>query len=343
MRVPGRPGVHSAPVDSSRPKVAILGTRFRDFSIEREVLGDVELTSGPGATPDDILRVAQGADVILAGAAPRFDRETLAALDCRGIVRLGVGVDGVELPAAEDLGLWVVNVPDYGTEAVALHTVTLVLAALRRLTTADRRLRAAEWGVAELRPLHLPEGLTVGIVGFGRIGRRVAGVLAGVGFGSFLVADPAVSGDDVAAALGDHSARLVTLSDLLAGSDVVTLHTPPPPVGYLIGEEELGRMKEGAVLVNTARGALIGTAALVRALGTNRPGFAALDVYEEEPPDVAVFEPVADRVTLTPHMSWYTEESEMTLRRLAAEEAARILAGETPRHAIVTPERAEVG
>ena len=330
-------------MDSRRPKVAILGTRFGDFDVETEVLGDVELVSGPGKTREDILEVAAGADVILAGAAPRFDAATLEALGCRAVVRLGVGVDRVDLDSARSLRIWVVNVPDYGTDAVALHAVTLVLASLRRLTTADRHLRRGSWGVADLRPLHLPQAMTVGILGFGRIGRRVAELLAGVGFESFLVSDPAVTVADVSAVLGEIRARLVSMDDLIAGSDVVTLHAPPPADGYLLGAAELRTMREGAILVNTARGALVDTKALVTALGENRPAFAALDVFESEPPDVAVFEPVADQVILTPHMSWYTEESELALRRQAAVETRRILAGEEPLHAVVTPVTAEVG
>ncbi len=111
-------------VSSRRPKVAIVGIRFPDFDLEREMLGDVELTSGPGRNPAEILDVATSADVILAGAAPVFDAETLEALGCRAIVRLGVGVDTIDLLTARALGMWVVSVPDYGTDAVALHTVT---------------------------------------------------------------------------------------------------------------------------------------------------------------------------------------------------------------------------
>jgi D-3-phosphoglycerate dehydrogenase len=329
-------------VDARRPKVAILGTRFEAFDVEREVLGEVELVSGPGHTSQDVIDIAGGADVILAGAVPRFDAATLEKLDCRGIVRLGVGVDGVDLDRARLLGIWVVNVPDYGMDAVALHAVTLALASLRRLTTADRQLRAGSWGVGNLRPLRLPSSLAAGIVGFGRIGRRVAVMLAGVGFGSILISDPAVQASDVAAMLEAIPGRLVSMDELLAHSDVVTLHAPPPGQGYLLGAAELRTMKEGSVLVNTARGALVDTGALVAALGDNRPGYAALDVFEQEPPDVSIFEPVADRLILTPHMSWYTEESELALRRQAAAEALRILNSEPPLHAVVTPTAAEI-
>jgi D-3-phosphoglycerate dehydrogenase len=322
--------------------VAILGTRFPDFDVERAVLGDVELASGPGRTREEVIEVALGADVILAGAAPRFDARTLEAVGCRAIVRLGVGVDGIDLDRARSLGMWVVNVPDYGTEAVALHAVTMTLASLRRLTTADRHLRQGSWGVGDLRPLHLPSSLGVGILGFGRIGRRVAAMLVGVGFGRFLVSDPLAEPADLRLALGDLPARLVDTGELLAESDVVTLHAPPPAHGHMLGADELQTMKEGSILVNTARGGLVDTSALIAALREGRPGMAALDVFEEEPPDVAVFEPVSDRVILTPHMSWYTEESELALRRQAAAEASRILTSQRPVHAVVTPAEAEV-
>ena len=329
-------------MDSRRPKVAILGTRFRDFGVEKDVLGDIDLVSGPGSTPDEIVDVASGADVILAGAAPVFDSETLERLGCQGIVRLGVGVDTVDLGRARELGIWVANVPDYGTESVALHTVTLILAAIRRTTAADRQVREGSWGVANLRPLHLPETLTVGIVGFGRIGRRVGQMLIGVGFERFLVTDPLAGLEDLTTVFGDLPARLVELPDLLTAADVVTLHAPPATEGHLVDSEALRSMKEESILVNTARGALVDTQALVSALRHGRPAMAALDVFEREPLQIEAFDGVLDRLILTPHMSWYTEETELAMRRQAADEASRILSGQPPIHAVVTPATAEV-
>ena len=330
-------------MSTRRAKVAIVGTRFGDLDIEREVLGDVELTSGPGGSPSEILDVATGADVILAGASPVFDAGTLEALGCRAIVRLGVGVDGVDLDAARSLGMWVANVPDYGTDAVALHTVTLVLACLRRLTQADRQLREGFWGVAGLRPLKQPSSLTVGVVGLGRIGRRVAQMLKGVGFERFLVVDPDIKSIDLNEVPGAIDVRLVELPDLLTGADVVTLHAPAQARGYLLGADRLRMMRDGSILVNTARGSLVDTKALVAALLGGRPAMAALDVFEREPPDLTVFESVSDRVILTPHMAWYTEESELNLRRQAAAEARRILDSQPPLHPVVTPTTAKVG
>ena len=308
----------------------MVGTRFADFGVEQEVLGEVEIVAGPGRTRDEVLAVARGADVVLAGAAPRFDAETLSGLDCRGIVRLGVGVDSVDLAAARRRGMWVSYVPDYGTEAVALHALTLALAALRRLPMVERRLRRGEWGFGDFRPLKLPASLTLALVGSGRIGRRVAALGRGVGFGRVVAFDPFVTepGPGV---------ELVSFDEALEQGDVVSLHAPPPAAGYLMGASELARMRPGSVLVNTARGALVDTAALVAGLAGGRPAVAALDVFESEPVDPDLFGAVADAVILTPHMAWYTEETELELRRQGAAEARRIIDGQPPLHPVVTP------
>lgn len=315
--------------------VAILGTRYQDFSIEEGVLAplDVRIVSGAGATSDEIAELAGDAAVILAGSGPRFDAATIARLACRGIVRNGVGVETVDLAAARAAGIWVARVADYGTEAVAFHAVTLALAGLRRLAEADRRVRAGAWGFADLRPLHLPTALTAGVVGFGRIGRSVAELLSGLGL-TVLAHDPLASVDATGVAG-------VPFGDLLARADVVSLHAPAPDDGsFLVGAAELASMRPGSVLVNTSRGALVDEAALVDALAQGRPRTAALDVFASEPLDVSIFAPVAEHVILTPHMAWYTEESERDLRVKAAHEARRLLTGERPRDVVVDPEDA---
>jgi D-3-phosphoglycerate dehydrogenase len=311
---------------------AILGTRYADFSVEEEVLGPlgVRIVSGPGATSDEIAELAGDADVILAGSGPRFDAATIGRLRCVGIVRSGVGVETVDLEAARAAGMWVARVADYGTEAVALHAVTLGLAGIRRLVEADRRVRGGEWGFAPLRPLHLPSALVAGVVGFGRIGRRAAELLLGLGF--------EVIAHDPVAVVDAAGVRGVPLDTLLAVSDVVSLHAPAPEDGsFLVGAAELASMREGSVLVNTSRGALVDEDALVAALALGRPAVAALDVYAAEPPSADRFAAVAEHVILTPHMAWYTEESEHDLRVKAAQEARRLLEGERPRDVVVEP------
>lgn len=315
------------------PVVAIVGTRFEDFRIEEEVLGPLGATfvDGGGATADELLATAADADVVLAGSAPRFDARVIAELSATAIVRYGIGIDKIDVDAAREHGKWVVRITDYGTDAVATHAVTLALAGVRRLVAADGTVRRGSWGFAELRPLHLPSAQTAGVVGFGRIGRRTAQLLVGLGF-DVVAYDPFTEVTDPAVrALG-------SLEELLAAADVVSLHAPAAPSGApLLDADRLARMRHGSVLVNTARGALVDLDALVAGLATGRPGHAALDVFPSEPPDVTVFDEVADRVTLTPHMAWYTAQSEADVRRKAALEARRILEGHQPVEAVVGP------
>ena len=317
-----------------RRQVAILGTRYEDFSIEEDVLAglDVELVDGPGGTADDIVAVAGEAEVVLAGSRPRFDGEVLRRLRCRGIVRYGIGTDTIDLDAARDVGIAVARVSDYGTEAVAFHAFTLATALLRRLPQADAAVRAGGWGVADLRPLHLPSTLTAGVIGYGRIGRQFAAYAAATGMAICAF-------DEYAAPAAGDPASAVSLDELLERSDVVSLHAPGDPEGKpLLDAARLAQMKSGSILVNTARGSLIDVDALVAALPTGRPAAAALDVYPAEPVDASVFAAVAEQVLLTPHMAWYTEESEADMRRKAAAEAARLLRGEALHDPVVEPQ-----
>ncbi len=314
-------------------RMAIIGARWPDIEIEAETLGlrSEDIPRGPGSTRADILDIAADADVILAGPQPRFDAATIAALNCRGIVRYGVGYDNVDVEAALRKGMKVAYVPDYGTEAVALHAVTLTLAALRRITAADRMVREGRWDMGSLRPLHLPSSLTAGVIGFGRIGSRTAYMLGGLGFGTVLAYDPY-------APVEESGVEPAGLLELLGRSDIVTLHLPAGRDGTpLIGAGEIARMRPGSVLVNTSRGSLIDTTALVEGLAAGTPAVAALDVFDPEPPDLGAYSTVLERIIMTPHMAWYTEESERDLRVKAAEEAGRIGRGEQPAYPVPEP------
>ena len=319
---------------SSRRVVAILGTRYPDFSIEERILGpvDVEIRSGRGASADEILAVAADATVILTGATPRFDASTLSRLSCRGIVRCGVGTDNIDLEAAARAGISVARVTDYGTEAVAVHAVTLALAGIRRLIAANARVHDGAWSIADLRPLHLPSAMAAGVIGFGRIGRYAARLLAALGF--------RVLAHDEFAPIATERGGVTpaSLDDLLRNSDVVTLHVPGLPGDRpLLTADRLAVLKRGSVLVNTARGSLIDAGALVESMRAGRPEVAALDVFGTEPPDLSGTEDLRDRLILTPHMAWYTEESELSLRTNVAQEARRLLVGERLREPVVEP------
>jgi D-3-phosphoglycerate dehydrogenase len=308
--------------------VAVLDTRYPDLAVEAAVLepAGIDLIRRDGADPEDVRAVAD-VDVIIVGSRARFDEPTLGELSCRAIIRAGIGVDSVDLDAAARRGILVCNVPDYGTESVAQHALAMALAGTRRLLETDAIVRRGAWGFPAQRPMHLPSTSVAGVLGQGRIGRRVAELFAAVGFGRVIGHDPYVAGDDI---------ERVEFETLLAEVDVLSLHVPggAEPV---IGAAELARMKPGSVIVNTARGALIDEAALAEALAAGRPRVAALDVFSVEPPDLSVFEGVTDRLILSPHQAWYTEESQEDLRRKCAEEALRILRGEAPRSPVNEP------
>jgi D-3-phosphoglycerate dehydrogenase len=303
--------------------VAILDTTYPDLDVEQAVFAgsEIALVREDGSDSEAIARVAE-ADVIVVGSRARFDAGTIASLSSTAIVRAGIGVETIDLAAAAQAGITICNVPDYGTETVAQHALALALAGTRRLVEADQMVRRGEWGFASTRPMHLPSASTAGVLGLGRIGRRTAELFAAVGFASVIGHDPLVDATPV---------PNVSLEALLSTCDVVSLHMPGQADGSaVIGVAELAFMRPGSVLVNTARGSLIDTKALAAALAAGRPRIAALDVFTEEPPSLDEFEGVEDRLILSPHQAWYTEQSQTDLRRKSAEEALRIIAGRPP-------------
>lgn len=224
-------------------------------------------------------RLAQGFDAVCAFVNDALDRPTLEVLRAGGVRLVALrcaGFNNVDLAAADALGLPVVRVPAYSPHAVAEHTVALLLALNRRLHRAHARVREGNFSLDGLLGFDL-NGKTAGVVGTGQIGRVVVRSLRGLGM-EVLAHD--LQPDPAALALG---ARYVPLDDLLRGSDVVTLHCPlTPATRHLVDARALGLLRPGAMLVNTSRGALVDTPAVIEALKSGRLGSLALDVYEEE-------------------------------------------------------------
>jgi D-3-phosphoglycerate dehydrogenase len=232
----------------------------------------------------------------------------------RLVSRYGVGVDVVDTEAARDHGVWVCNVPDYGTTEVALHAVALLLALLRNLTGHDREVRAGHWDYHLGGQLRRPSSLTVGAVGLGRIGRMTA-ERAAPWFGAAAGYDPYVAGSD-----WPKGVERLSLEDLFARSSAITLHLPlNESTRGLVGADLLGRMPSGSYLVNTARGGLVDLDALVEALDSGKLAGAALDVLPEEPPPQDHPLLTHPRALITPHVAWYSAEAEVELRRKAAQ------------------------
>ena len=300
---------------------------------ERSVLDghEVELRVLQCRTPEEVAAQAGDADVLINQYVP-ITAEVLDAMPrCRLVVRYGVGVDNVDVEAATARGVWVANVPDYGRDEVADHTLALAMSALRGVAVLDRSVRDGVWGLDAARPLRRLSVLTWGVVGCGAIGPAVARRAAGLGM--------RVLGYDLPQVPSEPPIERVPLNELLASSDLVSLHAALTPESHhLIGAEALGRMRPSAFLVNTARGGLVDTAALLAALDAGELAGAALDVLETEPPDDLGWRLARHpRVVVTPHAAWYSEEAFLTLKTEVAREALRVLEGGRPRSPVNDP------
>jgi D-lactate dehydrogenase len=228
----------------------------------------------------ETIRTAEGYDAVCVFVNDQIDRSTLKLLRLGGVRLVALrcaGYNNVDLNAANELGITVVRVPAYSPEAVAEHTVALILALNRKIYRAHHRVREGNFSLDGLVGFNLHQK-TVGLVGTGRIGRTVAQIL-GPGFGCRLLGfDPEPNQRCVELGL-----EYVTLPELVAQSDIVSLHAPLlPSTAHLIGESTIARMKTGVMLINTSRGALVDTKAVINAIKTGRIGYLGLDVYEEE-------------------------------------------------------------
>jgi D-3-phosphoglycerate dehydrogenase len=310
--------------------------RASDLPVEEEMaaLAEIgaEVTGADCKTEDEVIRVARDADAILVVNA-RITRRVMEALPrCQVIVRYGIGFDTIDIPAATDNGILVVNIPDFCLEEVSNHAVALLLALARKLTFASNCLRRDSWAACKqaLVPMGSIYGQTLGIIGCGNIGRLTAKKarcfdLKIVGY------DPYLDKSEAEA----HGIRLVSLPELLRESDFISLHTPySEETRHLIGEAELRQMKPTAYLINTARGAIVDEAALIRALEADRLAGAGLDVFEPEP--IALDNPLLklDNVIATPHSASYCEASYARLKRSVGQEAARVLKGRWPKNLV---------
>ncbi len=289
----------------------------------------VELYGTRAETLDELIERLDGAEVVInVRSYTVFSREVLARLpQLRLISILGTGTDNVDLAAAREQGVVVTNTPGASTVSVAELTVALMLAAARHIALADRRVRQGEWYHREGMELR---GKTLGVVGLGAIGQEVAHLGKALGLrviGWSLRHDP-----QRAAALGIELAG--SLDELLRQADVVTLHLrASPQTAGIIGSKELALMKPGAVLVNTARGALVDEAALIEALRGRRLRAAALDVYTQEPlgSDSPLLE--VENVVLSPHVGWVTEEASARLMKMPVDNVIAWLEGR-PQHVV---------
>jgi D-3-phosphoglycerate dehydrogenase len=308
--------------------IAVTDSPFPSLDPAKAALArvDPELRMAKSASAEDILAVAREADAILVTYA-RLPGDLLRQLTrCKAIGRFGLGVDNIDIPAAAELGITVTYVPDYCMHEVSDHAMALLLALARKIPLSDKLVQAGRWEMPAVVPIHRLAGRVLGLVGFGNIPRALAPKAKAFGL-RVVTHDPYVSQQALAAA----GVESVSFDRLLEISDFVSIHAPlMPATRGLFNAEVFGKMKAGALLINTARGPLVDEDALVSALDSGRLGGAALDVVAVEPLPKDSRLIGRDNVILTPHTAFYSVEALNELQTKCAADVARVLSGEKP-------------
>ena len=307
----------------------------------RQLSGLATLRCLLARSADELIGKVETADALIVFHEVTVPRRIIDRLTrCRAIVRCGTGYDQIDLVAAGQRGIPVCNVPDYGVDEVADHAIALALACNRRLLVAERRLRAglAPWDYHAVEPVFRLSEATMGIIGLGRIGTATAMRARGLRM-RVLACDPYLRpGLDKAVGV-----TMVELDELLAESDIISLHVPlTDETRGMIDAAALRKMKPGAILVNTARGAVVDDQALAAALREGRIGGAGLDVLPAEPPRatdplIALWQEQVNppvNLVLTPHTGFYSESGMVEMRVKAADEVARALTGRPLRNCV---------
>ena len=313
-------------------RVLLTDYAWPDLDIEREGLAtaDCELVLPAASDVDSLCAAAADVDAIMTNWANVPQPVIAAAPKLQIVSRLGVGLDNIDVAFATSRGVIVTNVPDYCVIEVAEHTIALLMALARNVAWQHGETKAGRYDLTSGPPLARIEGQTLGLVGLGNIGRRVAAKAQGLGLK--VLATTRTRRDPPA------GVRLCELDELLSASDYVSLHAPlTDETRNLISAKQLALMKPTAFLINTSRGGLVDHDALAAALGAQSLAGGALDVQTPEPPDLTAPPYNDPRVVVTPHIAFVSQESLEDLRRRATQQVAQQLAGQRPKH-VVNPE-----
>ncbi len=309
---------------------------YPDVNLERGVLeaAGVELVLGNCKTGDELIAAGKDADAFLIQYAPITER-VIVELPRLGLIsRIGAGFDTVDTAACARHGVWVANSPDYGVGEVATHALSLALALIRNVVGFNRDVNAGKWHYLSSGRLRRASEMTLGIVGLGRIGKRMAHISRNT-FKRVIACDPYLIYGDFPAYV-----ERADLGALFEASDVVSLHTPlNDETRGMIDERVLRRMRPGSFLVNTARGAVVAIEHLLDALDSGILAGAGLDVLPVEPPAPESRLLGHPKVILTPHVAYFSAQSEIELRRKAAQNIVTWARTGRPDYVVVTGAR----
>jgi D-3-phosphoglycerate dehydrogenase len=297
-------------------RVLITDFNYPDVELERRTVEDagLELVTAQCRSEEDVIEAGRGVSALLTQYAPITARVMAELPELRMVGRYGVGYDIVDVEAARERGVWVANVPDYGTEEVAVHALSMALSLLRHLPLYDRDVKAGRWHSASTGPLYRLKNSTLGVVGLGRIGGTFAR-RASPWFGRTLGCDPYLEDD-----AWPEGVERASLEEVFSESLLVSLHPPlTDETRGFIDRDLLERMPDGSYLVNTARGGLVVMDDLLWALEEGPLAGGGLDVLPQEPPPQDHPLLSNPNVILTPHSAFYSVAAEAEVRRKAAQ------------------------
>ena len=280
-----------------------------------------------------MIQAAADCDALICQFAPITRRVIESLRRCKVIVRYAIGVDNIDLKAAEECGIIVCNVPDYSIDEVSNHVIALLLDCCKKLTYMAGQTKLGNTSYTMIEPLSRMEGRTLGLMGFGRIARVVARKMSGFGL-NIIAYDPMM---DTAAAQ-QLNVSPVSFQELLAQSDYISIHCPlTQETHHLFDRQIFEQMKPTVIFINTARGAIVKEEDMVAFLREHEFAMAGIDVTETEP--VPTDHPLLklNNAVVTPHVAWYSVESVLSLQRKVAEEVAGVLSGQPPRHPVNHP------
>jgi D-3-phosphoglycerate dehydrogenase len=313
-------------------KIVITDHRFPNINQEIRAVNEMgwNLVVGQAKTEQELIQLCKDADGVLAGRA-QINETVIAGMGrCRVIVRYGIGVETIDIPAASARKIMVANVPDYCIDEVSDHALSLLLLLSRQMITAMALARKQPWSLAGMPPLHRLRGQVCGLFGFGRIGSLLARKLLQLGM-RVVVHDPYLQQSRAR----ECGVDLTSFDQMLELSDFISLHAPlNKETHHRFDESAFGKMKSGAAIINAARGELIDQVALLAALDAGKISGAALDVLDP----AATAAPAINhpKVILTPHSAWLSEEARTTLQASAVAQVIAALKGETP-YGILNP------
>lgn len=289
----------------------------------------LEIVQKPGMSPEELLAEVTDAHALIVRSATKVTREVIAAArELKVIGRAGAGVDNIDVAAATERGIIVMNTPGGNSNAVAELALGMMFALARSIPRADASMKAGSWDKKQLEGAELA-GKTLGLVGVGRVGARVARKAACLDM-KVLACDPLVPEQEIR----DLGAEPVSLERLLAESDFISVHVPKSPeTAGMLNREALGRAKAGSYLVNCARGGIVVERDLLEALESGRIAGAAVDVYDQEPPQERSLAE-HPRVIATPHIGASTREAQIVVAQMIADQVGRYLSSGEVIHAV---------